>query len=356
MLTGSVNGAHITIGKKIFLNLCSNDYLGIPAGRIATSQMQSSSRLLSGNDPSYAELEKKLARHKSQRRSLVFPTGYMANLGAIAGIIQKGDLVLSDELNHASIIDACRLAGGRTIVYRHNDMRELARKIRRAGNRKFIITEGIFSMDGDYAELAQIAEIAQKSGAATILDDAHGDFAVGRDGRGTASLLGLAKKIDVYTSSLSKGLGSFGGYVAAREDLVNLCINRSRAFIYTSALPSVLIRDASRRMNADRGKRQKRLAENTRRISGGLRGMGYDIRSNTHIIPIVIGDEKRAADFGRALMRNGIFAQPIRYPTVPRNRARIRLSVTAWLDRGQIDRTLEVFGRIGRKFGVLQSS
>ena len=214
---GSIKEAYITINNKKFLNLCSNDYLGIPSRKLTVGQLQSSSRLVSGNDTSYAELEKKLSKHKSQKNALIFPTGYMANLGAISTIIQKGDLVLSDSLNHASIIEACKLSNGKISIYRHNDIQDLKLKLKQKSKRKFIITEGIFSMDGDFANLKHITELAEKNDAITILDDAHGDFTVGNDGKGTANYFGVAKKIDLYISSLSKGLGSFGGYIASEK-------------------------------------------------------------------------------------------------------------------------------------------
>ncbi|MFB5610998.1 MAG: aminotransferase class I/II-fold pyridoxal phosphate-dependent enzyme, partial [Nitrosopumilaceae archaeon] len=212
---GKVNGAYITINKKKLLNLCSNDYLGIPSSKFTINQMQSSSRLVSGNDSSFELLEKKLALHKSQKNALIFPTGYMANLGAIPALIQKNDQILSDELNHASIIEACRLSGAKITVYKHNDVNDLKSKISKKHKRRFIITEGIFSMDGDFAKLKDITKVAEKNDAITILDDAHGDFTVGQDGKGSADYFGVSKKIDLYVSSLSKGLGSFGGYIAA---------------------------------------------------------------------------------------------------------------------------------------------
>jgi len=213
----TINGPFITINQKKLLNLCSNDYLGLPIKNIPTKQMQSSSRLVSGNESTYNILEKKLAKHKSQEAGLIFPTGYMTNLGVISSIAQKGDIILSDELNHASIIEACKLSGAKIMVYKHNDLQDLSLKLKQKNKRKFIITEGIFSMDGDYAKIKQISEIANKKNAILILDDAHGDFTVGIDGKGTAAKFQSAKKIDVYISSLSKGLGSFGGYVASQK-------------------------------------------------------------------------------------------------------------------------------------------
>ena len=350
---GTIKEGHITINGKKFLNLCSNDYLGIPSNGITINQMQSSSRLVSGNDVSYSELERILAKHKSQQSALIYPTGYMANLGVISTIVQKGDLVLSDSLNHASIIEACALSKGKISIYKHNDIDDLNRKLKQKQKRKFIITEGIFSMDGDLAKLKQITELAQKNNAIIILDDAHGDFTIGKDGKGTANHCGVTKKIDLYISSLSKGLGSFGGYITSQNNVVDLCINKSKTFIYTSALPSILVKHAIKRMNYNREKRREKLTKNVKEFSKGLRSLGFEINSNSHIIPIIIGNEKIAMDFGKGLMKNQIFAQPIRYPTVPKNKARIRLSVTAWLSQNQINYALDIFEQVGKKFKIL---
>ena len=350
---GKVQGAFITINRKKLLNLCSNDYLGIPLKKISIRQLQSSSRLVSGNDESFKILEQKLSRHKSQEDGLVFPSGYMANLGSIPTIIKKNDLVLSDELNHASIIEACKLSGAKIRIYKHNDVDDLAQKIGGKNKHKFIVTEGIFSMDGDFANLKQIAEIAKKKNLVTILDDAHGDFTVGRDGRGSADHFGVSKKIDLYISSLSKGLGSFGGYIASQKNIIDLCINKSKSFIYTSALPSFLVEYSLRKFNSNRQKQQRKLSKNVMHLSKGLKQLGYEIESKTHIIPIVIGKEKTALDFGRFLFNRGIYAQPIRYPTVPKNKARIRISVTAWLSKKNIEQSISVFESAARKFRIL---
>jgi len=349
----SVNGAHITINKKKLLNLCSNDYLGIPTTKISIKQSSSSSRLVSGNDILYDTLEKKLSKHKSQQNTLIFPTGYMANLGSITALAKKGDLILSDELNHASIIEACKLSNARISVYKHNDIQNLETKIKQKGKRRFIVTEGIFSMDGDFAKLKQITQLAEKKNAIVILDDAHGDFTVGNDGKGTANYFGVSKKIDLYISSLSKGLGSFGGYVASQKNIIDICINRSKSFIYTSALPSFLIDYSINRFDSNREKRRKILEKNSRQFIAGLKKLGYDIKSNTHIIPIVIGDEKTTLDFGKFLFEHGLYAQPIRYPTVPHKKARIRLSVTAWLTQKQIERALDVFDSAVKRFEII---
>ena len=348
---GKVQDSHITINGKKLVNLCSNDYLGIPSVKIQFKQLQSSSRLVSGNDESYKKLEDALAKHKSKQNSLVYPTGYMANLGAISSIARKGDLILSDELNHASIIESCKLSDAKVSIYKHNDMQDLQKKLKQKGKNKVVITEGIFSMDGDFSSLKQITEISEKAKAITVVDDAHGDFVVGKDGKGTPNYFNVGKKIDLYISSLSKGLGSFGGYVASQNNVIDLCINKSKSFIYTSALPSFLIEHSLKMFESNREKQKKKLEKNIKQLSKGLRQIGYEMNSSTHIIPIIIGSEKSAMDFGEFLFNNGVFAQPIRYPTVPKNQARLRISVTAWLSKADIEKALEIFEKAYQKFG-----
>ena len=347
---GKVKGSKVIIEKKKLLNLCSNDYLGISNTKIKQEQLQSSSRLVSGNDESYLELEKILAKHKSFQGSLVYPTGYMANIGVISAITKKGDLILSDELNHASIIEGCKLTDAKVSIFKHNDINDLERKLKERGQNKFVISEGIFSMDGEFSKIKQITEVSEKFGAITIIDDAHGDFVVGKDGKGTPNHFKVSKKVDLYISSLSKALGSFGGYVAAQDNVIDLCKNKSRSFIYTSALPSFFIKHALKRIKSDREKQRRKLEKNTKLLSKGLREIGFNTNSKTHIIPIIVGSEKTVMDLGKFLFDNGIFAQPIRYPTVPRNSARLRISVTAWLSEIEINRALEIFQKAYQKF------
>ena len=349
---GRIEGAYIVFDRKKLINLCSNDYLGLDMNLISSKQLQSSSRLVAGNDSLFKILEEKLAHHKSQESSLIFPTGYMANLGSIATLAQKGDVILSDELNHASIIESCRLSEAKITIYKHNDATDLEKKIKQKANRKFIVTEGVFSMDGDLVNLKEISHIAIKNNAILTLDDAHGDFVAGSDGKGTAQHFGVEKKIDLYVSSLSKGLGAFGGYVASKKEIIEFLVNKSKSFIYTSALPSFLVDLALKRFTSNREKQRKKLWENIHLMHTGLKSLGYEINSSSQIIPLIIGNEKTALDFGKYLFENGIFAQPIRYPTVKMNTARIRISITAWLSKNHIERSLDVLEQAGRKFRI----
>ena len=347
-----IKNSHIIINKKSLLNFSSNDYLGLSAQK-SSKNFQSSSRLVSGNDESFQVLEKKLAKHKSQHESLIFPTGYMANIGVITTLIQKNDIILSDKLNHASIIDACKMSNGKTIVYKHNDLSDLEIKLRKKNGRKFIITEGVFSMDGDFADLKNIAKIAESNDAILILDDAHGDFVFGSDGKGTPNHFGVSKKIDVYVSSLSKGLGSFGGYIAGQKNIIELTVNKAKSFIYTSALPAPIVDITIQRFESDREKNRKKLLKNIKTFHDGLHEIGLDIKSKSHIIPIIVGKEKDAVSFSNYLFKNGIFAQAIRYPTVPKDQARIRMSLTAKLEKKQILSCLAILEKSLKKFNVI---
>ena len=341
---------YIKINKKKLLNFSSNDYLGIKSSKIKYSQFQSSSRLVSGNDQSFKTLEKKLSKHKSQEKTIIYPTGYMANLGVVSALAGKQDTIFSDELNHASIVEACRLSGSKIKIFKHNDMDDLDKKIKKVKGRKFLVTEGIFSMDGDWSKLNEITEIAEKKGLITILDDAHGDFVLGKDGRGTGEFFDVQKRIDVYISSLSKGLGSFGGYASGRKDLIDLCINTSKTFIYTSALPSSINQYSLKRFNSNREVYRKRLWKKINQFHNRLNEIGFSTTSTSQIIPIIIGNEKKVVEFSRFLMTKGIFAQAIRYPTVKKNQARIRISISGWLSEKEIELSIQILEKAKRKF------
>lgn len=340
---GNIIGKYVNIDGKKLLNLCSNNYLGIENTNIETIENTECFSRSIINNPLFKILESKLANHKIYERALIYPTGYMANIGVIPTIIQQNDIILSDELNHASIIDACKLSNGKILVYKHNDMEDLESQIKLKRKRTFIITEGIFSMDGDFANLKQIVEIANKKNAFVIMDDAHGDFVVGEDGRGSANYLHVDKNIDVYISSLSKGLGCFGGYVASKNNVIELCINRSRSFIYTSALPSQLINLALKRLKSNRETYRKKLWQNVNKLKIGLKKSGYQINSKSQIIPITIGDEQKTIEFSKYLLNNNIYAVPIRYPTVAKNTARIRISVTSNFSKQEIENIINIF-------------
>jgi len=338
-------------GRKL-LNFSSNDYLGIKSSKMKHTQFQSSSRLVSGNDTSFSVLEKKLAKHKSQEQSIIFPTGYMANLGMITSIATKHDTIFSDELNHASIVEACKLSGSKIKIFKHNDIGDLERKVQKTKGKKILITEGIFSMDGDWSKLNEICQVSEKYGMITVLDDAHGDFVLGKDGKGTANFFDVEKKIDLYVSSLSKGLGSFGGYVCGKKKLIDLCINTSKTFIYTSALPSSINQYSLERFNSKREAYREKLWGKINLFHKRLEEIELHTRSTSQIIPIIIGNEKKAMEFSKFLRINGIFAQAIRYPTVRKDQARIRISITGWLSNKEIEYSIQILEKAKRKFNL----
>ncbi len=338
-------------GRKL-LNFSSNDYLGIKSGKMRHTQFQSSSRLVSGNDASFSLLEKKLARHKSQEQAIIFPTGYMANLGMITSIATKHDTIFSDELNHASIVEACKLSGSKIKIFKHNDIGDLERKVQKTKGKKILITEGVFSMDGDWSKLNEICQVSEKHGMITVLDDAHGDFVLGKDGKGTANFFDVEKKIDLYVSSLSKGLGSFGGYVCGKKKLIDLCINTSKTFIYTSALPSSINQYSLNRFNSKREIYREKLWRKINLFHKRLEEIELHTTSTSQIIPVIIGNEKKAMEFSKFLRINGIFAQAIRYPTVKKDQARIRISITGWLSNKEIEYSIQILEKAKRKFNL----
>ena len=340
-----VKGMVIEVDGRRAINFSSNDYLGLSqhpavlkAAKGKMSQVsQCSSRLLSGSSSDIHALEDKLAEHRNISSALVYPTGYMANIGLLTTLADKDSIIYSDELNHSSIIDGCRLSGASIKVFRHNDISSLRGTIfadrHLMSKRKIIVTEGVFSMNGNIARLYEICKIAKDSNAVTVLDDAHGDFILGhtKEHSGTADLLGVSHLIDVHVSSLSKALGSFGGYVATSHYIRELLINSSKQFIYTSAIPSHLCRAAMAAISVTtQGLRQKRLSKNINYFMEGLKKLGVATgQFASPIIPIMIGNEVVSTQIARRLLKMGIFVQAIRYPTVRRGRAQLRVSITS---------------------------
>ncbi|MEO9366094.1 MULTISPECIES: aminotransferase class I/II-fold pyridoxal phosphate-dependent enzyme [Candidatus Nitrosocaldus] len=384
----------IVDGREVIL-LCSNDYLGLSSNKEvidhAISKMSSisqcSSRLIAGNDPALIELENELAKHKVKDRALVYPTGYMACL-AIAALADEHSIIYSDELNHASIIDACRLCKASIKVFKHNDVANLRELLTSSSSpspsspssssssstttnsrrgcssrRRIVVTEGVFSMDGDMARLDEIGRLCREYDAMLVVDDAHGDFIYGKNHRGTAEHMGAEHDVDVVISSMSKALGCFGGYVAGSNDMIEYLINRSRTFIYTSALPALFARAALKALKIVRdgiieheGKMIRvhdRLIANTRILRDALAEKGFNLKGSTHIIPVLIGDEKVAIDFANMLFEHGVFAQAVRYPTVAKGSARIRLSVTALHDEHMLKHVVDVFSMVGKELNLI---
>lgn len=330
-----------------FINFSTNDYLGLSkhenlldlfSSSHFSSVSQCSSRLISGNTPLFEKLEEILSHHRHTESALIYPTGYMANIGTISCIANNQTTIFSDEFNHASIIDACRLSRAKIEVFLHNDIFDLENKIKKNdAKRKVIVTEGIFSMNGDMARLDVISELSSKYGCILVVDDAHGDFVIGdksqTDYGGTASYFNVENEVDVHISSLSKGLGCFGGYVACSDLLRNYLINKSRAFIFTSALPDIFCELAYNAvLLANMGDRQKKLHKNLKYFEEQSKNYtlpGLRFTEYSPIIPIVLGSEEKSLSISDSLLKKGYFVQPIRYPTVKRNEAQLRISISA---------------------------
>jgi len=356
-------------GNEIFVHLCSNDYLGLSQNNKVLREAflslnrlsQCSSRLIAGNSSEITNLEEKLAQHRCTEASLVYPTGYMANLGVLTAIADSRTIVLSDQLNHASIIDGCRLSRANVKVFHHNDPVHLEELLEESKlfKRKIVVIEGIFSMDGDMARLKDVCNVAKQYDSIIVVDDAHGDFIFGSGSSnlfsGIPAYLGVNGDIDIHTSSLSKALGGFGGYVAAGRLTREILINKSRQFIYTSALPQHLCVFAQASMSlAQKGNLQKKLFENIRFFGDRLRKIGL-IRGkpDSQIIPIIVGSEKLALEFSKYLLDDGVFLQPIRYPTVQRGSARLRVSVSASHTKHQLKFAIDLLESIGSKLNVI---
>jgi glycine C-acetyltransferase len=361
-----VKGMIIEVDGHRAINFSSNDYLGLSnhptvlkAAKAGLSQIsQCSSRLLSGSSSDIHTLEDKLAAHRNVGSALVFPTGYMANIGVLTALANRNSIIYSDELNHSSIIDGCRLSGALIRVFKHNNISSLQESISADSNlvskRKLVVTEGVFSMNGDIARLCEICRLAKKANAVTILDDSHGDFIFGhpKEYPGTADLLGVSQLIDVHVSSLSKAIGCFGGYAAMSRSLRELLINSSRQFIYTSAIPSHLCRAAIAAMSvASKGSRQKRLWWNFNYFIECLKRLDPEVGEfASPIIPIMVGDEKLSTKIARLLLKMGIFVQAIRYPTVRRGQAQLRVSITAEHTTEELDFAIFCLEKIWRRF------
>ena len=354
---------HLLINGKKIINFNSNDYLGLAGNQEMINNSlrefneisQCSSRLVGGNSTVFENLEKTLSMHRKTEASLVYTTGYSAVLGTLSSLADMNTTIFSDELNHASIIDGCRLSCAKIKVFRHNNMEHLLKLLREVKGKKIIVTEGLFSIEGDMSNLKSICKLAKEFGAFTIIDDAHGDFVFGTHGAGTPSELNVNNLIDIHISSLSKGLGCFGGYVASSNLVREYLINNSRQFIFTSALPTHLCNFAIEAISiAKKGVQQRKLFKNVQMVRKELRTIGYNIgNSVSQIIPIQIGSEKLAMEFASKLLVKGIFVHPMRFPTVKKGCSVLRLSLSASHTKAELVYTLEELYNLGRKHKLL---
>ena len=342
LIDGSQGPRVLLDGKPVVL-LCSNNYLGLAdhprlreaaakaALRLGTSA--GASRLISGSMAIHAELECRLAEFKGTESALLFGSGYLANTGVIAALTGRGEVVCSDELNHASIIDGCRLAGAETFVYRHADPDHLEWGLRKAGDRaSLIVTDGVFSMDGDIAPLEELAELARRYGCRLMVDEAHATGCIGPGGRGSVAAAGLSEDVDVIVGTLGKALGGYGAYVCGSSELTDYLINTARPFIFSTAPPppAVAAATAALELLTKQPDRVERLQRNATALREGLRSQGIEpLGAETQIVPLLIGEADEAMAICERLLEQGVFAQAIRPPTVPAGTSRLRLTAMA---------------------------
>jgi len=363
----SPQGATVKINGKELLNLCSNNYLGFandPRVKEKAKAMidkygvgPGAVRTIAGTMDLHIELEKKLAAFKGAEAAITFQSGFCANLAVIPTLMAEGDLIFSDSLNHASIIDACRLTKAEVVRYEHSDMKDLRKKLQEyAGNpgKKLLITDGVFSMDGDIARLPEIAEIAGEFGVMIAVDDAHGEGVLGRGGRGIVDHFHLHGKVDIEIGTMSKAFGVMGGIVAGSSVLVDFLRQKARTNLFSSALtiPDVAANIAAVEIMEAGEERVKKLWENGDYLKAGLKAAGFDTgKSETPITPVIIGEAQAAKDFSAKLFENGVFATAIVFPTVPKGTARIRAMVSAAHSKEDLDRGIATFVKVRREMG-----
>jgi len=360
-------------GKRV-INLASNNYLGLathPKLREAALDAinkygvgSGAVRTIAGTMRIHMELEEKIARFKSVEACVVFQSGFAANAGTVSAILGKEDFIISDELNHASIIDGARLSRAKILVFRHKDAahaEEQLASIKDQPGRKLLITDGVFSMDGDIGPLPALCDVAEKSGAIMMVDDAHASGVLGRNGRGTIDHFKVHGRVDVQVGTLSKAIGALGGYVCGSRDLIDFLYHRARPFLFSTSHPPSVAATCIAAFDVLEQEPQlmEKLWENTRYFKKELGNLGFNIggkntpASETPITPIIIGEGKLAMQFSRELFNEGVMATGIAFPTVPEGKARIRTIMTATHTREQLDQALEILKKVGKRLGIL---
>ena len=365
------NGAKIQIRGKELINLSSNNYLGLATNedlkRIAKETIDKygvgagAVRSINGTLDLHVKLEEKLAEFKGTEAAISYQSGFNCNMAAISAVMDKNDAILSDQLNHASIIDGCRLSKAKIIAFKHSDMEDLRAKAKEAQesglyNKVMVITDGVFSMDGDIAKLPEIVEIAKEFDLITYVDDAHGSGVTGK-GKGTVKHFGLEKDIDFQMGTLSKAVGVVGGYVAGKQSLIDWLKVRSRPFLFSTAVPpgDVAAITAALQMIIDSTELHDKLWDNGDYLKAGLKKLGFDIgASETPITPCIIGDEKLTQQFSKRLFEEGVYAKAIVFPTVQKGTGRVRNMPTAVHTKEMLDEAIAIYEKVGKELGVIQ--
>lgn len=365
------NGPVINIGGKKLINLSSNNYLGLATNdRLKKACIEATEkygtgagavRTINGTLDIHEELEKKLAAFKHSEAVITFQSGFNCNMGAISAVMDKNDAILSDALNHASIIDGCRLSKAKIIRYEHSDMGDLRLKAKEAKesglyNKIMVITDGVFSMDGDIAKLKEIVQIAKEYDLITYVDDAHASGVLGEDGSGSATYHNLIGQIDFQIGTLSKAIGVVGGYVAGRKDLIDWLKVRARPFLFSTSMTPGSAAACLEAINilTESNELVKRLWDNGNYLKKGLKKLGFDIgHSETPITPCIVGDAALAQEFSKELFEQGVYAKSIVYPTVPLGTARLRNMPTAAHTKEMLDEALKKYEIVGRKLNII---
>lgn len=355
----------LTYEGKTMFNLSSNNYLGIAnhpdilRGIRTSGAGAGSSRLVIGHDHTTAALEKEIALHKNTEAALLFSNGYMMNIGVLSSLLNSSDVVLSDQYNHASIVDGIRLSGAIHYRYRHNNIEHLENLLKKANKkgikRKLIVTETVFSMDGDIAPLPDIVFLKNKYGASLIIDEAHGDGVFGIEGEGIAHHLGLENEVDLHMGTFSKAYGLYGAYVAGNKKWIHYLIHTCRSLIYTTALPPCIVQGVRNALHLVKESvdLRKMLAEKSNRFHNSLLHAGFHTRGETQIIPLIIGDEAKTLAFSKRLYEKNILGVAIRPPTVPKGSSRIRFTLMANHENTDLEQAITTITSIGHELGVI---
>ena len=365
----SESAAHSRFDGKEVINLASNNYLGLtthPKLREAALEAvrkfgvgSGAVRTISGTMSLHLELEERIAAFKHVKACVVFQSGFAANAGTVAAILGPEDHIISDELNHASIIDGCRLSRAKIHVFPHKDTlaaENILTELDRAAGRKLLISDGVFSMDGDIGPLPGLAAAAEKHGAIMMVDDAHSSGVLGRNGRGTIDHFGLHGRVQVQVGTLSKAIGVLGGYVCGSRDLIEFLYHRARPFLFSTSHPPAVAAACLAAFDVleQEPERIQNLWNNTKYFKAGLTSSGFDTgMSETPITPVIVGEPKLAHELSRLLFEEGVLATGIGFPTVPKGKARVRTIVTATHTQEELDRALEAFRRIGKRLGLV---
>jgi glycine C-acetyltransferase len=365
----SASAAESQFDGKQVINLASNNYLGltthpklIEAAIDATRKYGAGSgavRTISGTMDLHMQLEEKIARFKNVEACVVFQSGFTANSGTVSAVLTPEDHIISDALNHASIIDGCRLSRAKIHVFQHKDHEEAGRILEgldSAPGRKLLITDGVFSMDGDIGPLPQLCALAEKHGAIMMVDDAHASGVLGRNGRGTVDHFNVHGRVDIQVGTLSKAIGVLGGYVCGSKDLIEFLYHRARPFLFSTSHPPSVAASciAAFDILEQEPERIDRLWTNTRYFKKGLASAGFDTGiSETPITPVIVGEAARAYQLSAELFKEGVLATGIGFPTVAKDKARVRTIVTATHTREELDQALDVFKRVGRRMGII---